>query len=113
MALQRETVARAALHVLDEVGLEGLTMRRLAAYLEVQNPSLYWHFTNKQELINCMAELMIAEAFALHHCNQPGRAFFVAQIDCPSLATTNGDSIMHLENQTKTGRFIRCKMAYG
>ncbi|HEX6481629.1 MAG TPA: TetR/AcrR family transcriptional regulator C-terminal domain-containing protein [Ktedonobacteraceae bacterium] len=64
MPLQRETVARAALHVVDEVGLDGLTMRRLAADLEIQNQSLYWHFTNKQELINCMAELMIAEAFA-------------------------------------------------
>jgi AcrR family transcriptional regulator len=48
MPLQRETVVRAALHLLDEVGLDGLTMRRLAAYLEIQNPSLYWHFTNKQ-----------------------------------------------------------------
>ena len=68
MPLQRETVARAALHVVDEVGLDGLTMRRLAADLEIQNQSLYWHFTNKQELLNCMAELMIAEAFAeLHH----------------------------------------------
>src|SRR5215469_4641736 len=64
MPLQRETVARAALDVLDEVGLDGLTMRRLAAYLDIQNQSLYWHFTNKQELLNCMAELMIADAFA-------------------------------------------------
>lgn len=63
MPLQREMVARAALRLLDEVGLDGLTMRRLAAYLDIQNPSLYWHFTNKQELLNCMAELMIAEAF--------------------------------------------------
>ena len=64
MPLQRESVARAALHVLDEVGLDGLTMRRLAADLDIQNQSLYWHFTNKQELLNCMAELMIADAFA-------------------------------------------------
>lgn len=64
MPLQRETVAHAALHLLDEVGLDGLTMRRLAAYLDIQNPSLYWHFTNKQELLNYMAELMIADAFA-------------------------------------------------
>ena len=32
--------------------------------LDIQNQSLYWHFANKQELINCMAELMIADAFA-------------------------------------------------
>jgi TetR/AcrR family transcriptional regulator, tetracycline repressor protein len=64
MPLQRETVVHAALHVVDEVGLDGLTVRRLAASLEIQNQSLYWHFTNKQELLNCMAELMITDAFA-------------------------------------------------
>ena len=64
MPLQRETVVRAALHLLDEVGLDGLTVRRLATYLDIQNPTLYWHFTNKQELLNCMAELMISDAFA-------------------------------------------------
>ena len=64
MPLQRESVARAALQLLDEVGLDALTMRRLAADLDIQNQSLYWHFTNKQELLNCMAELMIADAFA-------------------------------------------------
>jgi TetR/AcrR family tetracycline transcriptional repressor len=69
--LQRETVARAALWLVDEVGLDGLTMRRLATQLDIQNPSLYWHFTNKQELLNCMAELMIADAFAnLHAAGQ-------------------------------------------
>jgi TetR/AcrR family tetracycline transcriptional repressor len=64
MPLQRETVARVALQLVEEVGLEGLTMRRLATSLEIQNPSLYWHFTNKQELLNCMAELIIADIFA-------------------------------------------------
>jgi TetR/AcrR family tetracycline transcriptional repressor len=55
----------------DEVGLDGLTMRRLAADLDIQNQSLYWHFTNKQQLLNCMAELMIADAFAeLQHPEQ-------------------------------------------
>jgi TetR/AcrR family transcriptional regulator, tetracycline repressor protein len=64
MPLQREAVARAALRLLDEVGLDGLTVRRLAADLNIQNSSLYWHFTNKQELLNCMAEVIVADAFA-------------------------------------------------
>jgi TetR/AcrR family tetracycline transcriptional repressor len=66
-------VARAALHVVDEVGLDALTMRRLAAHLDIQNPSLYWHFTNKQELLNCMAELMLADAFAELHALRQGQ----------------------------------------
>jgi len=64
MPLQREAVARTALRLLDEVGLDGLTMRRLAVELNIQNPSLYWHFTNKQELLNCIAEVMLADTFA-------------------------------------------------
>jgi TetR/AcrR family transcriptional regulator, tetracycline repressor protein len=73
MPLQRESVARAAWHVVDAVGLDGLTMRRLAAELDVQNQSLYWHFTNKQALLNCMAELMIAEAFTQLRPLAPGQ----------------------------------------
>jgi TetR/AcrR family tetracycline transcriptional repressor len=69
--LQRETVVRAALQLLDEVGLDALTMRRLAAHLDIQNPSLYNHITNKQELLNCMADLMIADSFVdLHSAGQ-------------------------------------------
>ncbi len=63
MALQREDVVRAALRLVDEVGLDGLTMRRLATYLNIQGPSLYWHFTSKQEILNGMAEVIMADAF--------------------------------------------------
>ena len=63
MRLEREKVIQVALALLDEVGLDGLTVRRLAERLGVQNPALYWHFKNKQELLNRMAEVMLAEAF--------------------------------------------------
>ncbi|MBK5567614.1 tetracycline resistance transcriptional repressor TetR [Ensifer sp. SSB1] len=59
--LQRDTVVRAALTLLNEVGLDGLTTRRLAERLGVQQPALYWHFKNKQALIAALAEAMMAE----------------------------------------------------
>lgn len=62
--LQRESVAKAALTLLDEVGLDGLTMRRLAEALGVQNPALYWHFKNKQALLDEMAAMLLHDAFA-------------------------------------------------
>jgi len=37
--------------LLDEVGLPDLTMRRLAATLDVQPSALYWHYDNKQTLL--------------------------------------------------------------
>src|SRR5262245_29574907 len=64
MALDRQTVVRAALKLLNEVGMEGLTLRRLAASLEVQAPALYWHFKNKQELLDEMATAVLAETLA-------------------------------------------------
>ncbi|GAA4020055.1 TetR/AcrR family transcriptional regulator [Allokutzneria multivorans] len=62
MALDRDTVVRTALRVLDEVGIDNLTLRRIATELNVQAPALYWHFKNKQELVDEMASTVLAEA---------------------------------------------------
>lgn len=52
----RDGVARAALALLDEVGLADLSMRRIASRLDVQPSALYWHFTSKQELLADLAD---------------------------------------------------------
>ena len=56
----RESVARSALALLDEVGLADLSMRRIAARLDVQPSALYWHFANKQELLADLADRITA-----------------------------------------------------
>ncbi|MGW6277169.1 TetR/AcrR family transcriptional regulator C-terminal domain-containing protein [Kribbella sp. NPDC055071] len=61
MKLTREVIAKAALGLLNEVGLDGLTMRLLANELGVQAPALYWHLKNKQELLDAMAAVMSHE----------------------------------------------------
>jgi TetR/AcrR family transcriptional regulator, tetracycline repressor protein len=61
MRLDRELVVRTALRLLNEVGLEGLTLRRLARELDVKAPALYWHFKNKQELLDEMATTMLRD----------------------------------------------------
>jgi TetR/AcrR family transcriptional regulator, tetracycline repressor protein len=58
----REQVVQTAIRLLDEVGLDGLTVRRLAAELGVQAPALYWHVRNKRELLDLMAEQIAAAA---------------------------------------------------
>ncbi len=50
-----------ALKLLDEVGLDGLTLRKLAAELGVQAPALYWHFASKRELLDYMAQAIAEE----------------------------------------------------
>ena len=44
-----------------KVGLDGLTLRKLAAELRVQAPGLYWHFKNKQELLDEMATCVLTD----------------------------------------------------
>ncbi|MEV7773459.1 TetR/AcrR family transcriptional regulator C-terminal domain-containing protein [Kitasatospora sp. NPDC086791] len=53
--LDRAQVVDAALRLLDEVGLDGLTLRAIAAELDVKAPALYWHFKDKQALLDEMA----------------------------------------------------------
>ncbi|HZZ36983.1 MAG TPA: TetR/AcrR family transcriptional regulator C-terminal domain-containing protein [Caulobacteraceae bacterium] len=60
--LDRAAIVQAALALLDEVGFEGLSTRRLAAALGVKGPSLYWHFKTMGELRDHMAEAMLAGA---------------------------------------------------
>ncbi|MEU8385725.1 TetR/AcrR family transcriptional regulator C-terminal domain-containing protein [Streptosporangium sp. NPDC048865] len=66
----RATVMCTALRLLDELGLDGLTTRRLAQELDVQPPALYRHFGGKRELLDHMAATMIEDAFA--HLARPG-----------------------------------------
>jgi TetR/AcrR family tetracycline transcriptional repressor len=61
MALSREEVVDGALNLLDKVGLDALTMRRLAQALGVQAGAIYWHFKNKQELVDAVADALMGE----------------------------------------------------
>ncbi|MET0693358.1 MAG: TetR/AcrR family transcriptional regulator C-terminal domain-containing protein [Propionibacteriaceae bacterium] len=54
-ALTKSAVVQAGLDVLDRAGIEGLTVRAVAAELGVQAPALYWHVRNKQDLRDEMA----------------------------------------------------------
>jgi AcrR family transcriptional regulator len=60
--LTRDVLIEAGLKLLDEVGLDGLTVRRLAAELGVKSPALYWHIRTKQELLDGMANAIILRA---------------------------------------------------
>ncbi|WP_338768149.1 TetR/AcrR family transcriptional regulator [Nocardia vulneris] len=59
--LNREKVLRAALSVADEQGLAALSMRKLAQLLGVEAMSLYNHVANKDDLLDDLADLVIAE----------------------------------------------------
>ncbi|MGK4583932.1 TetR/AcrR family transcriptional regulator [Kitasatospora sp. HPMI-4] len=62
--LTREALTRAALRVLEREGIGGLSMRKVAAELGVQAPSLYWHVRNKEELLDLLTDELMAGAEA-------------------------------------------------
>lgn len=64
MALTQAEVVRAALELLDEVGLDGVTLRALGDRLGVAAPTLYWHVRSKRHLLDLMAEAIVRSGAA-------------------------------------------------
>jgi AcrR family transcriptional regulator len=58
--LTRERLVTAALDLINEEGLDGLSMRALADRLEVKAASLYWHVRDRRELVELLAESILA-----------------------------------------------------
>ncbi|WP_051581752.1 TetR/AcrR family transcriptional regulator C-terminal domain-containing protein [Pseudonocardia acaciae] len=71
---RRDEVLHAALDLLDEVGLDALTTRRLAHRLGVQPGALYRHFDSKRTLLAALVDHLVTSS------NDPG-----------ALAPTAGD----------------------
>jgi AcrR family transcriptional regulator len=61
VALTQEQVVKRAVGLMAEAGLEALTLRRLAAELGVSAPTLYWHVRDKRQLLDLMAEALVAK----------------------------------------------------
>jgi TetR/AcrR family tetracycline transcriptional repressor len=53
--LDQAAIVDAAFEVLNDAGLDGLSLRLVADRLGVQAPALYWHVHNKAELLSLMA----------------------------------------------------------
>lgn len=59
MAIGRDLIVDEALLLLNEVGIDKLSTRKLAERLGVQQPALYWHFRNKSELLDAINSEML------------------------------------------------------
>ena len=59
MALTRGEIVDAAVALIDESGLQGLTLRSLASRLGVSAPTLYWHVKDKRHLLDLVAQYVV------------------------------------------------------
>ena len=59
--LSRPRICQVALVLIDELGLEEFSMRRLAAKLNVQAASIYGHYANKDDVLDAVANALIRD----------------------------------------------------
>ncbi len=63
-ALSQERIARAALKLVDRSGLDAFSMHKLGAALSCEAMSLYYHFKGRGEVLDAVAELLMAQVAA-------------------------------------------------
>src|SRR3954471_21534249 len=61
LPLNRDRILQRALALADESGIESLTMRKLGQELGFEAMSLYNHVANKDDLVDGMLDLVLAE----------------------------------------------------
>ncbi|MEO5884559.1 MAG: TetR/AcrR family transcriptional regulator C-terminal domain-containing protein [Candidatus Limnocylindrales bacterium] len=61
--LSRERVLATAIVLADQAGLESLSMRKLGHELGVEAMALYYHFANKNDVLDGMVDLVFSEIY--------------------------------------------------
>ena len=61
LPLSRELVLQTALKLADAGGIEALSMRKLGQALGVEAMAMYYHFANKEEVLDGIVDLVFAE----------------------------------------------------
>jgi AcrR family transcriptional regulator len=58
-SLQPDLVVATALRIVDEQGLDALTIRKVADEFGVTPMALYWHFSNKEALLDAVGDAVL------------------------------------------------------
>ncbi|HEV2934408.1 MAG TPA: TetR/AcrR family transcriptional regulator [Streptosporangiaceae bacterium] len=60
-AFSRDEITRVAIDLADHGGLEAVSMRRIAARIGSAPTSLYWYFSDKEELYELMVDAVVGQ----------------------------------------------------
>ncbi|MGX1480534.1 UNVERIFIED_CONTAM: AcrR family transcriptional regulator [Streptomyces canus] len=80
-ALRQEQIVQAAVVLLDEGGIENLTMRRVGSRLGITGAALYWHIKSRHELLLLAVDSVWGQAPLLCLDDLPWRAAVLAMAD--------------------------------
>lgn len=106
--ISRDTILKEALGLVREAGLDGLSLRVLAARVGVRAPSLYWYFRDKNALLDGLMEELFNQCLDAvpdhRHWRDWMRAFGIALLktqemvpDFGRLITTTDMSADHFQ----------------
>jgi TetR/AcrR family tetracycline transcriptional repressor len=76
--LDRAQITAAALDLLREGGSKNLSTRRLADRLGIKSASLYYHFTDKQQLLDYVSAAMVQPAWRTPHKGERWQDWLIA-----------------------------------
>jgi len=77
-AFSRDEITRVAIELADRGGLEAVSMRRIASRIGSAPTSLYWYFSDKDELYELMVDAVIGQVPLLERPSGDWRADLAA-----------------------------------
>ncbi|HVY85194.1 MAG TPA: TetR/AcrR family transcriptional regulator [Caulobacterales bacterium] len=75
--ISRRTTLEVALRIIDEEGLDALSIRRLGAEMNVRGISLYHHFNSKEHILAGACELALSNVRTPHNAHKDWREWLV------------------------------------
>lgn len=94
--LTQQKIIEASISLINESGLDALTMRALAAKLGVQASAVYWHVKNKEELLQLLSVFITRQvSFPLQDLDWKSKLIHLAEDSRKAMsALRNGPEIM-------------------
>lgn len=76
-SISRRRALESALEIIDNEGIEALSIRRLGEHMHIHGTSLYHHFGNKGEIVAGAARLALEEVGVQQGSGEPWRAWIL------------------------------------
>lgn len=76
--ISRRRATEIALEIVDEFGLDKLSLAKVAQRMGVKSPSLYYHFRDKEELLSEVARLLLLKVPEIRPDDRPPEEWIVS-----------------------------------